>query len=110
MKGIKNKKGLVSTSFLFKFGRELYITTTKATGGQAVTKGDFCPSLGWYMMREVERKAKNKGPCVVSVDGKHVWWDGEGSKRGNPYKQGWWYVDASHNSLFSGMLNLQNLA
>lgn len=49
------------TSFLFKFGRELYIITTKATGAQAVTKGDFCRSMGLVYDERLKGNPRRKG-------------------------------------------------
>lgn len=91
MKGIKNKKGLVSTSFLFKFGRELYITTTKATGGQAVTKGDFCPSLGLVYDERLKGKPRIKG---------HVWFLWMASMYGGMGKEA---KEEIHTSRVGGM-------
>jgi hypothetical protein len=49
------------TSFPFKFGRELYIITTKATRGQTVTKGDFCRSMGLVYDERLKGKPRRKG-------------------------------------------------
>lgn len=109
MKGIENKKGWYHFIPVQIWEGTLYHNHQSHRGTSSHERG-FLSFYGIGIWWEVERKPKKKGICVVSVGSKHVWWGGEGSKKGNLYKQGWWYIDGSQNSLFSGMLNLHSLA
>lgn len=99
MKGSGNEKGWYHFIPVQIWEGTLY-HNHKSHKGPNSHERRFLSFYGIGVWWEVERKAKKKGLCVVSVGGKHVQWDGEGSKRGNLYKQGWWYIDGSQNSLF----------